>query len=555
MPGPTLFEIARSLDNELKGNFRWPKKTVVAAGVTVLNGNFDAQVECDASAGAQNIQLPDATKNAGMAFFVKKVDASANQVVLSCTVGGQLIDGQGSFAMGTQYDFVIVFSNGVGYSIYSKLVTPLTPGANLYTVRKIYKTDGVHTLNPVDGTLINFNVAADGECFFAATGLFAGFSGLILADLAIYVDGVLLIHSEYFTVNGSGGDSTGPVTQEPCASKFLAAGPHTVQLVASQINIALQASAGDPLSLTVMYPGAVATTTTLGPEAARVRKSTPTTINPVATLSFDVVDANDGNLFNPLAPTKMTAQTGGWYTATAQVLTDVGIAGSFRSLKIRKNGVTIVGQDFRDDFVHNNTQRSLIATTGPILLNSGDYLEVLGETDANDSGDVVLAAADYTPVFSMARIVPGSSSADYSARVSISAATVPVPDTTPTTLSFDLVDYDNGLFFSLGSPTRLTIPVDGKYDIFFGSALWDANAVGSRAIIIQKNGGASVAVDIVAAVVGGDLTSQFAEARGLSCVAGDYFEVVVLQTSGLALNLNTDGGLGDIPVFYAKKVA
>jgi hypothetical protein len=553
MPGPTLFELARSLDNELKGNFRYPSKTVVAAGITVLNGNFDAVVDSDASAGAQNIQLPDATKNAGMPFFLKKVDASGNPVVISCAVGGQLIDGAASFTLGTQNDFLIVFSNGTGYKIYSKLVTPVGPGASVYTVKKIYKTDGVHTLNPVDGTLINFNVAADGECFFAATGIFGGLTSLASVDLAIYVDGVLLVHSDTFYINGAGGDRSGPVTQEPNGSIFLTAGAHSVQLVAGQVNLALQASAADPLTLTVLFPGSVSTGTLLSPEAARVRTSAPVTINPAAVISFGVVDAVEGNLFNPVTPTKMIAQLGGWYIFEAQLLTDVGIDGSFRSLKLRKNGVTIIAFDQRDDFVHNNTQRGLRAQSGPILLNPGDFIEVIAETDATDTGNSAVAASDYSIIFAGARMIPGSASGDKSARVSISAATVPIPNNTPTPLSFDLVDYDTDSFFNLGSPTKLTIPVDGKYDIFIGPILWDAGT-GTRLLIISKNGGPSVAISSIAAAPGTSLTAHEASARGVSCITGDFFEVSVLQDSGAPININTDSGLGDVPVFYAKKV-
>lgn len=123
-----------------------------------------------------------------------------------------------------------------------------------FDVASIYKTNGVSTLNPVDGTTINFTTGRDGLSFFSATGVFAGLSGLIATDLAIYVDGVLLVHSDALFINGSGGDRSGPVTQEPCGSKFLTAGPHTAHLVAGQVNIALQASAGDPLTLTVIYP-------------------------------------------------------------------------------------------------------------------------------------------------------------------------------------------------------------------------------------------------------------------------------------------------------------
>jgi hypothetical protein len=554
MPGPTFFELARSIDNELKGNFRWPKKSVVAAGVTVLSGNFDAQVECDASTGAQNIQLPDATKNPGMPFFIKKRDASANPVLVSCVVGGQLIDGAASFSLSTQNDFLIVFSNGTGYSIYSRLVTPVGPGAVVYNIKKVYKTDGVSTLNPVDGTTISFDVAVDGECYFSATGIFGGFSGLIFADLAIYVDGVLLVHSDYFTVNGSGGDSTGPVTQEPAGSIFLAAGTHTVQLVAGQINLGLQASATDPLTLTVIYPSAVTTGTTLAPEAARVRTSVSKDLNPALVVPFDVIVASEGNLFDILSPTRMTAQKGGWYLFEAQLLTDAGMDGSFRSLKLRKNGADVVAWDQRDDFVHNATQRSLRAQSGPILLSAGDYVEVVGETDATDTGRNALAASDYSIVFSGVRLIPGSTISDISARVS-RAVDQTIPDSTPDSLSWDTVIYDTANFFTALQPTRLTVPVSGKYDITL-AILWDAttNPAGLFAAI-QLNGGASIAVDQRPAITqnGGYPTTLLCVAQGVPLAAGDYVEATVFQDSGAGLNVVSDGGLY-FPVFAIKKV-
>ena len=554
MPGPTFFDLARSIDNELKGNFRYPVKNVVAAGSTVLSPNFDAQVECNAAAGAQSIELPDAIANKGMAFFIKKTDAGVNQVVVSCTVGGQLIDGAASFALGSQNDFVVVRSNGVGYSIYAKLVIPLGPGASVYTVSKIKKTDGVSTLNPVDGTLINFILADDGECFFSANGVFAGLSGLIATYLAIYVDGVFLCDSQYFTINGSGGDSTGPVTQSPNGSIFLTAGAHTVELVASQTNISLQADASNPLTLSALYPGSTSTSVLVGPEAARVRTSAQVGINPAVTVSFDTIDAATGDLFVIGSPTKMTAQFGGWYNFVAQLITDGGIDGSFRSLKIRKNGTLIVAEDRRDDFVHNVTQRTLQASTGPILLSAGDYVEVVAETDATDAGANVLPVDDQSIVFAGARLIPGSTTLDISARVARSTNQT-IPDATPTTLSLDTVIYDTMAFFAIGSPTKFTIPSSGKYDIL-ALIFWDATAnAGVVSATIQLNGAGSIALDqrLIISLAGGYPTSSQVEARGVPLNAGDYIELTLYQDSTAPLDIISDGGVYT-PVLYIKKV-
>jgi hypothetical protein len=286
------------------------------------------------------------------------------------------------------------------------------------------------------------------------------------------------------------------------------------------------------------------------PEAARVRTSVSTDINPAATISFDVVVANEGNLFNVGSPTKMTAQVGGWYIFEAQLLTDVGIDGSFRSLKLRTNGTTIIAWDQRDDFVHNNTQRSLRSQSGPILLAAGDYVEVIAETDATDSGQNTVAASDYSIVFAGIRIIPGSTTTDISARISLSAPQS-IPNATPTAISFDTVIYDTTLFFTIGSPTKLTIPVGGKYDLS-AFAEWDANAIGQRSIIILKNGTTTVVRDKRETDTAGVISHE-CNARGIPCIAGDFFEVIVEQNSTGALNVSSDGGTFS-PAFYAKKV-
>lgn len=266
---PTPLDVAASIDRVLRRNIQWPVRNLVFADSPVTVSTLDRSIFCNAVAGAMVVNLPDATLNKGMFFEIKKTDASSNTVTIQSSVGGQTIDGAGAQVLIAENDFIVVESDGTNYKIVAKVISaPGGGGAVFYTIKKIYKTDGVAALNPVPGTLINFTVAVDGECFFAATGVFAGLSGLISTDLEIRVDGVKLVHSDYFSINGSGGDRTGPVTQEPCASKFLSAGPHTCELAASQVNIALQASPADPLTLSVLYPAASFNTAAPTPKAA-----------------------------------------------------------------------------------------------------------------------------------------------------------------------------------------------------------------------------------------------------------------------------------------------
>jgi len=265
----TPLDVAAQVDRILRRNIQWPNQTKVFADSPVAMSTLDRATMCNAVGGNMVVTLPDATLNKGMDFIVKKTDASTNTVTIQAAVGGQTIDGAGAKVLVAENDFIVVESDGSNYKVIALLIsTPGSGGAVFYNVEKIYKTDGVGALSPIPGTQIPFTVAVDGECFFAANGVFAGFTGLFSVDLAIYVDGVLLCHSSEFSVNGSGGDGTGPVTQSPNGSKFLAAGPHLVELVAGQVNLSLQASAADPLTLSVLYPAASFNTAAPTPKAA-----------------------------------------------------------------------------------------------------------------------------------------------------------------------------------------------------------------------------------------------------------------------------------------------
>jgi hypothetical protein len=552
MPAPTFLDLAASIDNELKRNIRWPVRLVTAAGVTNLS-ILDAIVRADATLGAQAINLPDATTCKGMVFQFQKKDASVNTITIASIVGGQTINGQPSKVLATQNDFLIVVSDGANFFVTSQLITPAAAGSALYTAKGISKIDGVlPTLTPVPGTQIPFTVSVDGVCVFWVKGEFVGAFPVPSGTISVRIDGVTTYELGVYALNnGSGGDNVFDWTLAGSIPLFLLAGAHTCEIMAANVGLALQASVANPLTISVLYPGSVVVSSAVTPEAARVRKSANQSANPVVTLSFDVVDQNDGGVYSVAQPTRLTAQLGGWYNSVAELLFDQGIDGSFRSVKIRKNGVTIVAEDQRDDYVHNTTQRSLLADTGAIPLNPGDYLEVIAESDGTDGDEVVLALSDFSPVFTLVRLIPGSVNLDISARIARSTVQS-IANATPTALSFDTIIYDTSLFFVIGSPTKLTIPVDGKYDIS-AAIQWAAAVLGSREMFIRKNGATMVELARVLTLGAADTVPLEAHARGIPCVAGDYFEVIVTQSSTAALNVATDGGTF-FPVFYAKKV-
>jgi hypothetical protein len=115
-----------------------------------------------------------------------------------------------------------------------------------------------------------------------------------------------------------------------------------------------------------------------------------------------------------------------------------------------------------------------------------------------------------------------------------------ISNDTNTLVDFDTEEADDFGFWVIGTPTRLTIPTgfDGVFRPMY-SGQFPGHATGIRFFDILKNG------SLYARSTSNNLGSTRAVARQVvgrpsKCVAGDYFEARVLQTSGGALVL--DGG-------------
>lgn len=111
-----------------------------------------------------------------------------------------------------------------------------------------------------------------------------------------------------------------------------------------------------------------------------------------------------------------------------------------------------------------------------------------------------------------------------------------INNTTTTALTFDTEVYDlTGLHSTSVNTDRITITTPGYYAAWAG-VQWAANVTGRRQIIIRLNGN-NIVTDIKMAVT--DAAVGTVHAIGAApryCVAGDFFQVYVLQASGGALN-------------------
>lgn len=131
--------------------------------------------------------------------------------------------------------------------------------------------------------------------------------------------------------------------------------------------------------------------------------------------------------------------------------------------------------------------------------------------------------------------LPASGSGAY-ARV-YSSVNIAIPQNTDTALEFDTERYDIGGLWIIGSPTRFTIPTDGHYRVG-GNVEFDITS-GLYELSVRRNGTTKIVMDRRPPAAASE------ESRGTILLvatedifeAGDYLELVVLQTFDATLNI------------------
>lgn len=111
---------------------------------------------------------------------------------------------------------------------------------------------------------------------------------------------------------------------------------------------------------------------------------------------------------------------------------------------------------------------------------------------------------------------------------------VSIPSSIDTWIPFNVETFDVSGMWDIGSPTKLTCTVTGRYLVLFGCG-WNANPTGVRFAAITKNG----------SVISNDNKPGNSSIQTnnicfslIDLAIGDYVEVVVHQSSGVALNLS-----------------
>lgn len=110
-----LEEFTRKVDETVDFLLR-PTFRSVSANYTAVDNDY--HICGDATSGAFSITLMPASQAIGKVLVFKKVDASGNAVTVDGS-GSETIDGSATYALSSQYDFVMIQSDGSNWHIIS----------------------------------------------------------------------------------------------------------------------------------------------------------------------------------------------------------------------------------------------------------------------------------------------------------------------------------------------------------------------------------------------------------------------------------------------------
>jgi hypothetical protein len=80
--------------------------------------DLDSLILCNATGGAFTVTLPAVAGVSGKKLTIKKTDASGNAVTVDGN-GAETIDGAATASLASQYKYISVISNGVGWFVTS----------------------------------------------------------------------------------------------------------------------------------------------------------------------------------------------------------------------------------------------------------------------------------------------------------------------------------------------------------------------------------------------------------------------------------------------------
>lgn len=175
-------------------------------------------------------------------------------------------------------------------------------------------------------------------------------------------------------------------------------------------------------------------------------------------------------------------------------------------------------------------------TSAIINVISGDFFEL--EMWHNNAGN--LNTDEFATWFAIADMTPSSANGGGGVGVEGSAlvnktGTQSITTSVVTPLAWDTEDHDDSDWHDNSvNNTRITVPIGVTKIELSAGVRWDTNSSGARIVQLHKNGASfpgSARIDDVGNVSAGNMTKNI-KSGVLDVVPGDYFEIVVTQTSG-----------------------
>lgn len=144
-----------------------------------------------------------------------------------------------------------------------------------------------------------------------------------------------------------------------------------------------------PASGDLHLDGAVRKSRPLG---CRVIRQTALSMPSFATIwiAFDTALADNDGCWNPSSPTRLTAQTSGWYLAGGSVSLQAPPTNLRHGIIVRKGGAQLIAQN--ENHVLAGKSSTVSVCAGMVRLEKGEYVEIGVMHDANASLTVPAAS-------------------------------------------------------------------------------------------------------------------------------------------------------------------
>ena len=177
--------------------------TVVApTSGSTTTGDAGKLLTGNASGGIFTFTLPQASTCAGMRVAFKKIDSSSNAITLAAFAGDN-IDGQASFSLTSQYNYVILVCTGSVWEIISQ--TPPSVTQPIIRLQAITATGNFTApVGTVASTAFKFTFSGGGAAGGGATATGGGAGGGS-GSTAIYIATGLTAGANYAVTIGAGG--------------------------------------------------------------------------------------------------------------------------------------------------------------------------------------------------------------------------------------------------------------------------------------------------------------------------------------------------------------